>query len=138
MSALGRLVAAVALDTAEFSAGADRAKYQAAAMATSVDKTLRDLERSATGTVRNIAGAFAAGFGIAALKNAFDGLVQMRAELDKMSTTTGASVQNLSVLSQAAKMAGTSLDTVQAAMVKMTKGMSSANADTKDTAAAFS
>jgi hypothetical protein len=137
MSALGRLVASCVLDTAEFTVGTDKAKYLAASLSTDVDRAMRDMERSATRALGGIAAAAAAGFGIAALKSAFDDLVKFRGELEKMSQITGASVESLSVLGQAAKLAGTDIGTVEAAMVKMTKGLSASNADTKDTALAL-
>jgi hypothetical protein len=58
MSSLGKLVAAVALDAAEFIVGADKAKYVAAQLATDVDKSLRGLENSVKGTMGSIAGAW--------------------------------------------------------------------------------
>jgi len=137
MSALGRLVASVVLDTAEFTVGTDKAAQLAGKMATSIDRQMRDLESNVKGTMGGIAAAIAAGWGVNALKGAFDDLVRFRGELEKTKVVTGASVENLSILAQAAKLAGRDFGTVEQALVKMTKGLTASNADTKDTARAL-
>jgi hypothetical protein len=132
MNALGTLSASVILDAAGFIEGTEKTKHAAAAMATNVDRAVRDLENSVKGAMVGIAAAFAAGFGVKALSDAFDNLVRTRAELERMSATTGASVQGLSILSQAAKLAGVDIGTIEMAAIKMTKGLAGAQADTKD------
>lgn len=136
-TALGRLAASIVLDTAEFTVGAENAKRVAASTASSIDRSIKDLESSLKGTFGSIAAAFAAGFGINALKNAFEDLVTFRNKLEEVHVVTGATVESLSILGQGAKLAGTDIGTVEAALVKMTKGLSASNADTKDTARAL-
>ena len=137
MSALGKLVASIVLDTAEFTKGTDKAQYEAAKAAAAIDKQFSALEKNITATAKNIAVALAAGFTINALKDAFNNLVQFRGALEKMSVVTGASVESLSKIGQGAKLAGTDLGTVEQALVKLTKGLSASNADTKDTSRAL-
>lgn len=77
------------------------------------------------------------GVGVAAVANGVAGLAKFRAELERVSVVTGTTVENLSVIGQAAKLTNTDMGTVQAALVKLTKGLSASNAETKDTARAL-
>ncbi len=132
MSSLGSLVVSLAMNTAEFTAGTDRATFTAAKAAASIDRSFRDAENSVTNAMKGVAVALVAGFTITALKDTFDDLVKFRSALEKMSEVTGASVASLSILGQGARLAGTDMGTVEAAIVKMVKGLSEADPASKN------
>lgn len=130
MSALGRLVASVVLDTAEFTGGTEKAKYQAAQMAGEIDRGMRDLERNIKGTMGGIAAAVAAGFSVAAFKSAFDGYTEGAAKLLDLAGKAGTTVEKMSAMTTAAKLSGTAIDEVAAAMEKLAKGVVNAGKET--------
>jgi hypothetical protein len=134
MSALGRLVASVVLDHAEFVGGTEKAKQAAAAMAGDIDRSLKQVESTVKTTMAGIAAAFAAGFGVAALKDAFDSYTKSAAALNDLALKAGTTVQWLSGISPVAKLAGTSLDEITNAAEKLSKGV--VNGLTKETASA--
>jgi hypothetical protein len=130
-SALGRLVASVILDTAEWTTGSDKAKYIAAQTASSIDKSFKDLERDVKGTLGGIVAAFAAGFGVAALKSTFDSYAEGAAKLEDLALKAGTTVEIMSGLSPIAKLAGASLDDVATAAAKLSKGLVNSSNETK-------
>lgn len=136
-SALGRLVASVILDHSEFVGGADKAKQAAAAMATDVDRGLRDLERNVKSALGGIAVAFAAGFGISALKESFDAYVKNTAALNDLALKAGTTITWMSSIGPVAKLASTSLDDVTTAAEKLAKGVANADGASKGTGRAL-
>jgi hypothetical protein len=134
MSALGRLVASVILDHAEFVGGTEKAKQAAASMATDIDRSLKQVEGSVKTTLGGIAAAFAAGFGVAALKEAFDQYTKNAAALNDLALKAGTTVQWMSSIGPVAKLSATSLDEITSAAEKLSKGI--VNGLTKETAAA--
>lgn len=134
MSALGRLVASVILDNSEFLGGVENSKRAAASMATDIDKSLKQVENTVKGTLGTIAAAFAAGFGVAALKDAFDTYTKNAAALTDLAAKAGTTAEKMSQLSPIARLSGTSMDELTAAMEKLSKGI--VNGLTKETASA--
>lgn len=122
MSALGRLVASVVLDTAEFTGGTDKAQMAAAKMATNIDRQMRSIESSVKSSMVGIGAAIGAGFSIAALNTMVNETVKAAAALDDMSEKTGASVETLSGLVEVAKIGGHEIGTLEQAMTKLAKG----------------
>jgi hypothetical protein len=130
MSALGKLVASVILDTAEWTVGTDKAKHMAAATATSIDGSFKDLERNIKSTLGGIAAAIAAGFGVRALKEAFDQYTQGAAKLVDLAGKAGTTVEALSGIVPIAKLSATSIDDVANAAAKLSKGVVNASLET--------
>jgi hypothetical protein len=130
MSALGKLVASVILDTAEWTVGTDKAKHMAAATATSIDGSFKDLERNIKSTLGGIAAAVAAGFGVRALKEAFDQYTQGAAKLVDLAGKAGTTVEALSGIVPIAKLSATSIDDVANAAAKLSKGVVNASRET--------
>jgi hypothetical protein len=123
MSALGKLVASVILDTAEWTVGTDKAKHLAAQTASSIDGSFKDLERNVKSTLGGIAAAAAAGFGIAALRNTFDAYAEGAAKLVDLAAKAGTTVEALSGIAPIAKFSATSMDDVANAAAKLAKGV---------------
>lgn len=134
MSALGRLVASVILDHAEFVGGTEKAKQAAASMAGDIDRSLKQLEGSVKTSLGAIAAGLAAGFGVAAMKEAFDQYTKNAAALQDLALKAGTTVQWLSSIGPVAKLSGTSLDDVTMAAEKLSKGL--VNGLTKESASA--
>lgn len=130
MSALGKLVASIILDTGEFTVGTDKAKYLAAATATSIDKSFKDVETSVKGAMLGIGAALAAGFGVSALKDQFDSYAKGAAALTDLALKAGTTVQFMSGIAPVAKLAGISLDDVAASAEKLSKGIVNSNRET--------
>lgn len=122
MSALGRLVASVVLDTAEFTGGSDKAQFEAAKMATTVDRHLRGMESRAKATMAGIGATLAAGFSVAVLDQMVKETVKAAAALDDMSEKTGATVETLSGMVEVAKIGGHEIGLLEASMTKLAKG----------------
>ena len=80
----------------------------------------------------------AAGMSIDAIKNKVMGVIDSMAALKTTSEKTGSSVENLSKIGFFAKQAGSDIDTIAAAMNKMSKGMIGADDETKGAGAALS
>jgi hypothetical protein len=113
------LVAAVALDAAEFVQGAEKAKFTAAQLATDVDKQMRGIENSVKGALGGIAAGSRPGFGISALKSAFDAYAEGAAKLGDLAAKAGTTVEIMGGLGAVAKLSKTSMDDVAGAMAKL-------------------
>lgn len=118
-SALGTLVASVVLDATAFFEGTKQAQVAAASMASSVDKAVKDVEKSVTGSVRSMAEAFASGFGVAALvemgQKALDTAETLRMAAQRASVT----VEQFSALAFAARQSGVSLEALETGAKKL-------------------
>ncbi len=130
-SALGRLVASVILDTAEFTSGVDKAKYSAAQFAGDIDKTFSDIEKNVKGKMASIAGALVAGFAVSSMKETFDSWVDGTAKLVDLARVAGSTVEEVSGIGPAAKLSGTSLEDVANAASKLGKSLISATNETQ-------
>ena len=80
----------------------------------------------------------AAGMGIDAIKDKILGVINSMAALKTLSEKTGSSVENLSKLGFIAKQSGSDIDSVAAAMNKLSKGMAGADNETKGAGLALS
>lgn len=80
----------------------------------------------------------AAGMSIDAIKNKIMGVIESMAHLKEVSEKTGASVESLSKIGFIAKQSGSDIDSVAAAMGKLSKGMAGADIDTKGAGLALS
>ncbi|MDH6185478.1 hypothetical protein [Polaromonas sp. CG_23.6] len=117
MAALGSLVVSLSANTAEFTAGMDKAAYQ-------TEKAMKQMKKDAE-MVGAAIGAMAVA-GVGAL------VVMVKASLDAMDTMsklaqqTGTAVESLSALSYTAGMSGVNQEKLGGALVKLTKNMSDA------------
>lgn len=128
MAALGRLVAELALDSAQFTEGLKRA-----------EKGFADFERSigkaATGALTSFAGQLvaletASRVADAAIKS-FTETVKGLAALDDAAEKTGATVESLAKLQAQAKISGQAFEPLESALIKLNKGLSGSEDETK-------
>lgn len=128
---LGSLIVNLGLNAAEFTAGLNKAEYNAKQMAAKFDKAIAQGARVAADSIAAI-GIAAAGAYVAVMK-----LSSEAANFKDLEEKTGASAESLARFAPAAAVAGTSVETVAAAMNKMAKGLTSVEDETKDAGAAL-
>lgn len=142
---LGSLLVSLEANMARFNADmnksaqvTEQSMLKMAASSEHVTKALKGLEAQAA-NAKNAAlsmgkglifGA-AATMGIDAIKNKILGVIGTMADLKTISEKTGASVENLSILSFLSKQAGSDINGVAGALAKMSKGMAGADNETK-------
>jgi biotin operon repressor len=97
----------------------------------SLEAQMAKAKEAATSLAKGLIIGSAAGMSIEAIKGKLEGAIEAMAHLKELSEKTGSSVENLSKLGFYAKAAGTDVDSVASAMNKLTKGMMSADDETK-------
>ena len=128
MAALGRLVAELALDSAQFTEGLKRAQ-----------KGLDDFRASINGVAGAALGSFAgqlialetASRAADASIRAFTDTVKGLSALDDASEKTGATVENLSRLEAQSIISGQAFGALEGALIKLNKGLVDADEETK-------
>lgn len=134
MAALGKLVASLGLESAEFTGGLTKAEYQ-------LKKFTQATEAATTSALRGFAAQlFALDTAINLVSKQIDGLtnaVKGLDRLDEMAQKTGASVEELSKLEKVALETGESFDGIEGALIKLTKGLAGADEETKGAAQAL-
>lgn len=123
---LGSLVVSLTAETAQFTQSLNRASYTA-------QKNFRDI----TSFAKNAAGTLAALYGV----NSFAGFIKSQIDLadatGKMSQKVGVSVEELSKLQFAAKLADVDAQQLQGGLVRLSKGMGEAAQNTGEANKAF-
>lgn len=92
---------------------------------------------SATATAARALGAFGGTLAVGAIVNGLNKVYDSLAELDDMAQKTGASVESLSRLQKVANITGTEFGKVDDALVKLAKGMATADSETNKAQAAL-
>jgi hypothetical protein len=123
-AALGSLVVSLGLDAAQFTAGLNKAEFEAQR---ATQKLKKDLD--SIGVAFGIAAAAAGAF---AVKMGAD-FISAAANLDDMAEKTGASVEGLSKLSQQAHISGTSLESIETTLIQLSKHLQGAGEESKNT-----
>lgn len=132
---LGTLTLDLVAKIGGFTAGLDKASRDA-------DKRAKEIERSllAIGTAANAVGTAIGQYinqGINAALNAFPALIDQVSKFQDIAEKTGASAQGLADFAVAAGVAGTDLETIGAASVKLTKNLTGVTDDSKAAGAAL-
>lgn len=94
-----------------------------------VNNAMSGIERAAA-SAKMALGAVGAGLSLAALAGQVRQAVDQLAKLDDMAQKTGSSVENLSRLSKVAAMTGQEFGAVDAALIKLSKGMATVDSET--------
>ncbi len=134
MSALGSLVVKLALEYAEYTQGLNKSDQEALKFAQNAQKHF-DKASAATsdfmsGLVAKAAGAVVAVVGVSAVIDKLTNSIDTLAKLDDMAQKTGASVENLSRLQKVASAFGKDFSEVDGILVKLSKGMATADDET--------
>lgn len=128
---LGSIKIVLGLDAAEFTTGMTKAEYQAQKSAEKIRSNLADGAKAAGAALALIAvGAVAALAGL-------EKLVGQVANFQDLSEKTGASAEGLASFAVAAAVAGTSVDDIANASVKLTKNLVGVDDNTKAAGAAL-
>lgn len=94
-----------------------------------VNNAMAGIERAAA-SAKMALGAVGAGLSLAALAGQVRQAVDQLAKLDDMAQKTGSSVENLSRLTKVAAMTGQEFGAVDAALIKLSKGMATVDSET--------
>ncbi len=118
--------------------GASDEQIRAADSALRLQESFRDGERIGAGVRRGfLALGTAAATGLIAAAVAFDQLVKKAGDFQDLAEKTGDTAENIASLAVAAGTTGTQMDTLAAASVKLTKGLTGVDDETKDAGAAI-
>jgi len=134
VAALGRLVAELALDSAQFTEGLRRAQK-------GFDDFEKSLGKAALGAVTSFAGQLialetASKVADAAI-SAFTDTVKGLSALDDAAEKTGATVESLAKLQAQAVVSGQAFEVIEGALIKLNKGLLNADDETKSAGAAL-
>lgn len=126
---LGSLVVSLGLDAVQFTAGLTKAEYQLRQLNSSIQRF--------GGNVKGIFASLGVGISVAGIV-AFGRETVLTAEhLRNLATDTGSSVEELSRLSNIAKISGSDFDTFQGALLRLSTGLSGSGEDASKVAKAL-
>jgi hypothetical protein len=127
-ASLGSLVVSLGLNAVEFTTGLSRAEFTS-------QRAMRRIAADIDAVAKTVA---IAGVAIAAfaLKMGHD-FIEAAANLDDMAEKTGASVEELSKLSQQAYISGTALETVETTLIQLSKHLQGSGEESKNTTRAL-
>ncbi len=128
--ALGSLVVSLGLDAAQFTAGLDRAQYQAKQFAESIGRNIDAGVDLAIGSLAAIGAAGTAAF--AFLNNQAESIANFQDLSDKIGDTA----ENIASLKAASEISGVGFDTIAAASIKLTSSLSKLDDEGKGAGAA--
>lgn len=127
-AALGSLVVSLGLDAAEFTRGLTKSEYEGR-------RAMQRLKQDAEDMGKAFAlASVAAGVGAVAFAR---NVINAAADLDDMAEKTGASVEELSKLTQQAHISGTAIETVELTLIQLSKHLQGAGEDSKNTGRAL-
>lgn len=126
MSALGSLVVKLALEHAQFNAGADAAKQRADALAKQVQDSMDGMASTIKSTAAGIAGGLAAAFTIGAVDQLLKDVTASQAALNDLSHMAGMTVESLSALQSVGRYVGLGAQEIAEASVSMTDALAQA------------
>jgi len=130
-AAAGSLVVSLGLDAAEYTRGLTKAEYQARQFGEKIGSAIRDGASLAVASLATIATSSVAAF------SAFDTLVKQVGDFQDLAEVTGASAEGLASFGVAAGTAGTSVDAIAQASVKLTKNLTGVDDESKAAGAAL-
>ena len=129
--ALGSLTVKLGLDAVDFTAGLSKADYQAKQFGESIG---RGIQAGATLAVTAIGALSVAALGSAV---AIDKLIKKAADFQDLAEMTGASAEGLASFGVAAGTAGTNVESIAAATIKLTKSLVGVDDESKAAGAAL-
>lgn len=127
----GSLVVSLGLDAAEYTRGLTRAEYQAYQFGEKIGKAIRGGAEIAAASIATLATSSVAAFA------AFDTLIKKAGDFQDLAEKTGASAEGLASFSVAAGTAGTTVDAIAQASIKLTKNLTGVDDESKAAGAAI-
>lgn len=128
---LGSLVVRLGLDAAEFTTGLTASEREARRFAQRIDAVIKAAVNVTTIALASMTTAATAAF------TAVDQLAKQAGEFQDLAEMTGASAEGLASFAVAAGVAGTGMETIAAASVKLTANMTEVNDESKAAGAAL-
>jgi hypothetical protein len=124
-AALGSLVVSLGLDAAEFTSGLTKAEFQARRFGEALGRGIRDAASLAAASLATIGtGAVTAFVGL-------DSLIKKAGDFQDLAEKTGASAEALASFGVAAGTAGTSVEAIAQASIKLTKNLTGVDDESK-------
>jgi len=99
-------------------------------VASTVDNTMRGVQRAASGAVTAL-GLIGVGVSVAGMASVVKGAVDAMAALDDMAAVAGTTVGNMSALAEVAAIGGHNLGMVESTMVRLTKALAGGDDEAK-------
>lgn len=130
---LGSLVVEVAANVARFQSDMGRVSQ----IAESAMQRVAQTSAIAASALKTVGGALAGVLAVGALREFAARTIESTAALKDLAEITGSSVEHMSALRSVAQVGGRDFEAITAAMVKMTKGLSGADEETKGAAQAI-
>jgi lambda family phage tail tape measure protein len=127
----GSLVVSLGLDAAEYTNGLTKAEYQARQFGEKIGTAIRNGAALAVASLATVATSSAAAFA------ALDNLVKKAGDFQDLAEITGASAEGLASFGVAAGTAGTTVEAVAQASVKLTKNLTGVDDESKAAGAAI-
>lgn len=124
---LGALVVRLGLEAAEFVAGLTKSEFEAQRATRRIKAEFDGISSS----VKSLAAQLGVAFSVGAIVKFTGDLIGAAANLDDMAEKTGASVEQLSTLAQQAHISGTSLETVEMGLIKLSKALNENDEEAK-------
>lgn len=131
LGSLGSLVVSLEADIARFQSDMGKAVYQVERAAKQIDDKIGGALDGLNNKLVGIAAGVAAIASVGALSTLINETVAATAALDDMSERTGIAVEELSKMSDVAKIGGHDINLVEAAANRLVKGLSSVDDETK-------
>lgn len=128
---LGGLVVSLGLNAVEFTTGLTKAERDAQKFAAAIDKGIATAASAAGVALAAIGTAAAAAFA------AVDKFAKEAAQFQDLSEKTGASAESLASFAVAANVAGTSMESIAGASIKLTKNLTGVDDESKAAGAAL-
>lgn len=130
-AAAGSLVVKLGLDAAEYTQGLTKAEYQARQFGEKIGVAIKDGAAIAVASLATIATSAVAAYA------AFDALVKKAGDFQDLAEMTGASAEGLASFGVAAGTAGTTVEAVAQASIKLTKNLTGVDDESKAAGAAI-
>lgn len=127
----GSLVVSLGLDAAEYTRGLTKAEYQARQFGEKIGSAIRGGAALAVASLATIGAGAAASFAV------FDGLVKSAGDFQDLAEKTGASAEALAGFAVSAAVGGANMETVAAASIRLTKGLTGVDDESKAAGAAI-
>lgn len=131
LGSLGSLVLSLETNISQYSSALSQAEQISASVGKNIERNLNAAGDAVVGKLQNIAQAAASIATLASVAAATKEINAATAALDDMSERTGIAVEELSRMSQVAKVGGHSLDGVEAAAGRLVKGLAATDDETK-------
>jgi hypothetical protein len=137
MSALGSLVASLALEYAQYTRGLDKSGQEALKFGKrqqeALDRAGRATDEFFDKTTRRVAGAVAAYVSVSKVIEELNSSIDDLAAVDDLSQKTGSAAENISKMQKVARQFGGDMAAIDPLLIKLAKGMASVDSETNKT-----